>query len=67
MIYQDGISFVEEVDYPQLYGGFGFQEDYMAIEAMSSHGKQQQYVFGIFPNFCVLMISLTGVRLQSQF
>lgn len=43
MLYQDGITLVDEVEaYQQLYP-FGTQEDLMAVHSMSGHGKPSHY------------------------
>lgn len=42
MIYQDGISFVEDADSVDLFS-YGTAEDYMAIQSMAGHGKDHEF------------------------
>lgn len=43
MLYQDGITFVDDVEAYQQFYPFGMQEDLMAVHAMSAQGKQSHY------------------------
>ena len=43
MLYQDGITFADEVEAYQPFYPFGMQEDLMAVHSMSAQGKQSHY------------------------
>lgn len=43
MLYQDGITFVDDVEAYQQFYPFGMQEDLMAVHSMPTQGKQSHY------------------------
>lgn len=52
MIYQDGISFVEDADSVEFYP-YGTTEDFMAIQSMAGHGKDHEFQTFNLGTYCI--------------